>query len=80
MAAGGPGDHPLSDILNFDHPVYNEQCDELVKELSKYFSGYDLLLMFDWFEPYSATESELGEFEKILKNKLKEVTDLNNNG
>ena len=50
MAAGGPGDHPLSDILSFDHLVYNKKCDELVKELSKHFSGYELSVMFDWFE------------------------------
>lgn len=79
MAAGGPGDNPLSDILNFGHLVYNERCDALVKELSKYFSGYDLYVMFDWFVPYSATESQLKEFELILSNKLEEVIKLNKN-
>lgn len=74
MAAGGPGDHPLSDILNFDHSVYNEKCDALVKELSKYLSGYDLYLMFDWFEPYSATEEQLADFEIRLSKKLKELS------
>ena len=79
MAAGGPGDHPLSDILSFDHLVYNKKCDELVKELSKHFSGYELSVMFDWFEPYSDTESQLEAFEKILKDKLEEVIKLNKN-
>ena len=79
MAAGGPGDHPLSDILNFGHLVYNEKCDELVKELSKHFSGYELIVMFDWFEPYTATEKQLEGFEKLLKDKLEEVNNLNNN-
>ena len=77
MAAGGPGDHPLSDILNFGHLVYNEKCDELVKELSKHFSGYELIVMFDWFEPYTATEKQLEDFEKLLKDKLEEVNNLN---
>lgn len=69
MAAGGPGDNPLSDILNFGHRVYNEKCDDLVKELSKHFSGYELIVMFDWFEPYTATEKQLEDFEKLLKDK-----------
>lgn len=79
MAAGGPGDHPLSDILNFGHRVYNEKCDDLVQELSKHFSGYELIVMFDWFEPYTATEKQLEDFEKLLKDKLEEVNNLNNN-
>lgn len=68
MAAGGPGDHPLSDILNFDHLVYNEKCDALVKELSKYLSNHDLYLMFDWFEP------QLADFEIRLSKKLEELS------
>lgn len=79
MAAGGPNDHPLSDILNFEHRVYNEKCDALVKELSKYFSGYELVVMFDWFEPYAATEKQLEDFEKLLRDKLEEVINPNKN-
>ena len=66
-------------IVIRNHLVYNKKCDELVKELSKHFSGYELSVMFDWFEPYSATESQLEAFEKILKDKLEEVIKLNKN-
>ena len=36
MAAGGPGDHPLKDILHFDMNVYDAECDNLIRELAKY--------------------------------------------
>ena len=31
MAAGVPGDHPLSDIVTFNTKVYGEECDTLIR-------------------------------------------------
>jgi hypothetical protein len=73
MAAGGPTDHPLTDIVRFNLEVYNKTCDELVKEISKYVSLQDLFGMFDWVDNFSASKSDLDKFEKQLRNKLQEL-------
>lgn len=46
MAAGGPGDHPLSDILDYNLEVYGRECDDLIREISKYASQEDMLETF----------------------------------
>lgn len=73
MAAGGPGDHPLTDIVNFNLKVYNSECDELVREISKLVSRHELYEMFDWFDNFSATEIQLERFEIELKEKLEKL-------
>ena len=74
MAAGGPGDHPLTDIVRFNFEVvYNEKCDNLVKEISKFVSIQELYEMFDWFDNFSATKNQLDKFEIELKSKLEEL-------
>lgn len=73
MAAGGLGDHPLTDIVRFNLEVYNNRCDELVREISKYVSLQDLFEMFDWFDNFTATDKQLERFEKALRLKLKEL-------
>lgn len=73
MAAGGPGDHPLTDIVNFNLKVYNSECDELVRQISKLVSKHELYEMFDWFDNFSATESQLEKFEIELKKKLENL-------
>lgn len=70
MAAGGPGDHPLTDIVRFNLNVYNRSCDNLVREISKYVSLRDLFEMFDWIDNFSATDKQLEKFEKELRLKL----------
>ena len=81
MAAGGPGDHPLTDIINFNLKVYNSECDELVREISKLVSRHELYEMFDWFDNFSATESQLKNFEVELKEKLEKLkVNAKNNG
>lgn len=81
MAAGGPGDHPLTDIINFNLKVYNSECDELVREISKLVSRHKLYEMFDWFDNFSATESQLKNFEVELKEKLEKLkVNAKNNG
>lgn len=81
MAAGGPGDHPLTDIINYKLNVYNKECDELIREISKYVSSYQLYEMFDWFDNFYITEKQLKEFENTLKLKLDElIKNAENNG
>jgi len=73
MAAGGPGDHPLTDIVKFNLEVYNENCDKLVREISKFVSFQELYEMFDWFDNFSATKKQLKNFENELNIKLNEL-------
>jgi hypothetical protein len=73
MAAGGPGDHPLTDIINFNLNVYNKECDELIRQISKYTSINQLYEMFNWFDNFYITELQLKEFEITLKLKLDEL-------
>ncbi|EKT4550760.1 hypothetical protein JE952_002416 [Flavobacterium psychrophilum] len=73
MAAGGPGDHPITDIINFNLKVYNKECDELIKEISKLVSMNQLYEMFDWFDNFSATKSKLKNFEIELNKKLEKL-------
>lgn len=81
MVAGGPGDHPLTDIVNFNLKVYNKECDELIREISKLVSMNELYQMFDWFDIFSATESKLENFEVELKEKLEKLkVNAKNNG
>ena len=73
MPAGGPGDHPRTDILNFDLDVYDKKCDKLIRKISKYVSNHELYEMFDWIDNFTATKEELTEFEKKLSQKLAEI-------
>jgi hypothetical protein len=73
MPAGGPGDHPLTDILRFNLDVYSKTCDSLVREISKFTSLDDLYEMFDWFNIASVSKSKLDEFELQLKATLSEL-------
>jgi hypothetical protein len=68
--AGGPGDHPLTDIVNYKLEVYNKECDELIREISKFVSLDRLYEMFDWKDNFSITEKQLRKFEIVLENKL----------
>ena len=34
MASGGPGDHPLTDLLLWDLPAYGEPVDSLLREVA----------------------------------------------
>ena len=81
MPAGGPGDHPLTDIVNFKLEVYNPECDELIRQLSKLVSMNQLYEMFDWFDNFSVTPNQLKNFEILLREKLEKVkVDALNNG
>lgn len=73
MVAGGPCDHPLTDIVNFNLKVYNEECDELIRQISKLVSMHQLYEMFDWFDNFSATETQLENFKVELNEKLEKL-------
>ena len=34
MSAGGPGDHPLTDIINHEMDVYGREADDLLRNSS----------------------------------------------
>lgn len=70
MAAGGPGDHPLKDILHFDMHVFDDECDAIIRELSTYMSENDMYDSIDWFSTFSMTASQLDEFKETLLQKL----------
>jgi hypothetical protein len=73
MPAGGPGDHPMTDIVKYNLDVYNKTCDSLVREIAKFVSSYELSEMFEWFDIHPDNQSEILEFEIQLKTKLQEL-------
>jgi len=73
MAAGGPGDHPLKDVLHFNMNVYDTECDHLIRELSKHMSEDELYSGIDWFGNFNLNESELQDFKTVLLKKLAAV-------
>ena len=81
MPAGGPEDHPLTDILRFNLDVYSKTCDSLIREISKFVSLDELFEMFDWFNIDRNSKSRTDEFEIQLKAKLYELSEkAKNNG
>ncbi len=68
MTMGGPGDHPISDILHFNLPRYSSKIDNLIKEIAKYLPEYSIDTLMNWFSP-----PPLDEMEAILSQKLKEL-------
>ena len=47
MSAGGPGDHPLSDVIQYDVEVYGPEADALLKKLAPLMSRREL---WEWWE------------------------------
>jgi len=70
MAAGGPGDHPLKDILHFQMNVYDEECDNLIRELSKYVPENILYQSIDWSTAFNSNEAVLKDLKIELLKKL----------
>ena len=70
MAAGGPGDHPLKDILHFGMNVYDAECDNLIIELAKYIPENVLYESIDWSTAFNINEAVLKELKKELLEKL----------
>ena len=74
MAAGGPGDHPLKDILHFDMHVFDDECDAIIRELSTCMSEDALYDSVDWSSTFSMTASQLDEFKGTLSQKTVTAT------
>lgn len=70
MAAGGPGDHPLKDILHFNMHVFDDESDAIVRELATYLPENELYDSIDWFSTFSMTESQAADFKENLSRKL----------
>jgi len=70
MAAGGPGDHPLKDILHFDMNVYDAECDNLIRELAKYVPENILYQSIDWSTAFNSNEAVLKDLKIELLKKL----------
>jgi hypothetical protein len=47
MSAGGPGDHPLTDVLHYGIEVYGQEADALLKKLAPLMSRREL---WEWWE------------------------------
>jgi hypothetical protein len=47
VAAGGPGDHPISDVLEWELSAYSEDADEMIRRLSKLLTRNEL---YDFWE------------------------------
>ena len=70
MAAGGPGDHPLKDILHFNLHVFDDECDAIIRELSTCLSENELYDSIDWFSTFSMTAAQAADFKENLSRKL----------
>jgi hypothetical protein len=58
MAAGGPGDHPLTDICVYHLPVFSPKADELIRQLFRLMPRQELYDWTDWFNPPPLPEFE----------------------
>ena len=47
MTAGGPGDHPLSDVLNYGVEVYGADTDALLVKLGSLLSRRELEIFWE---------------------------------
>jgi len=47
MPAGGPGDHPLSDIVTWGFAHYGEDTDALIRKIARLCSRREL---YEWWE------------------------------
>ena len=75
MAAGGPGDHPLKDILHFDMHVFDDECDAIIRELSTHMSEDALYDSIDWFSTFSMSAPQLADFKANLSQRLMGLKD-----
>ena len=72
MTAGGPGDHPLSDIIHWRRPVYGEATDALIRKIASLCSDREL---DDWWRrelgwnatPALAAEKSKARYEDLWR-------------
>ena len=67
MAAGGPGDHPLSDVLRFNLEVYGDEADSLLRDIAK-LMDYDRLYV--WFDENRLCAATPSTAEELFRKKL----------
>lgn len=73
MSAGAKGDHPLNDILIYNLDVYSQECDNLIRDISKLMDTEAMFELLDWFD--QDNKKEILKFQKKLSDiliKLKE--------
>ena len=70
MGAGGPGDHPLSDVLRFNLEVYGEEADSHLRDIAK-LMDYDRLYV--WFDENKLWSAKPRAAAKMFRKKLNEL-------
>ena len=60
----------MTDIVKYNLKVFNQTCDELVREIAKLVSFNELSEMYDWFSINPSSKSEVEKYEIQLKAKL----------
>jgi hypothetical protein len=58
MANGKPGDHPVSDILDYDLRIFSRRIDGLVRRIAEHLPRERLWDLLDWFSPPPEDEFE----------------------
>ena len=72
MPAGGPGDHPISDIVTFKLPRYGPEADELILKISALSSRREL---YQWWEKEIGWTAKPNETLRRAKIRYAEVTE-----
>jgi len=67
MAAGGPGDHPISDILHWKLEVYGSESDREFRELAALMSSRELE---EWWSQCIGWTASQVEAAKAIREKL----------
>lgn len=72
MAAGGPGDHPILDIVNYQIDFYGKEASGLIREMAKLMSQREL---FEWWQSELRYDSPQEDVVLKTKTKLKWAVD-----
>ena len=72
MAAGGPGDYPITDILIYRLPVYGNETDELIRKIGDLSSRRELDKWWAYEVGWDSTienarEKSKAYYEQLLK-------------
>lgn len=65
MANGSPGDHPLTDLINHNIPLYGGEIDRLIKAIARK-GKEEKLLSIQWYD-----RKDLDQFKKELERIIK---------
>ena len=65
---GTPGDHPVSDILDHDLPVFSPKADDLIRRIAQLVPRYRLWDLVDWFQV-----PRIDELETLLGKRLADL-------